>query len=233
MNTDATVTANSSTPVTAPAMASGATSQLAARDGGIIGGAQFGYNFRLSPMFLGGVEADIQGSSLRGNAHASTSVLTDTVSGPNTGSWQTGIAASHGLDYIGTIRARVGATVTPGLLLYVTGGLAYGAVTSSTAINQTTAINRVPPTATSGSFSDTRAGYTVGGGGEWMFMSNWSVKAEYLYYDLGSAYYGTGGVFVDEGPTALPGIGIAAIATSTRVHFNGNIARLGVNYHLN
>jgi outer membrane immunogenic protein len=233
LNTNATVTANSSTAVTAPAMASGATSQLPGRDGGIIGGAQFGYNFMLSPMLLGGLEADIQGSSLRGNAHTSTSVLTDTVNGPNTGSWLTSIAASHGLDYIGTIRARAGATVTPGLLLYVTGGLAYGAVTSSTTINQTTAIHRVPPTATSGSFSDTRAGYTVGGGGEWMFMSNWSVKAEYLYYDLGSAYYGTGGVFVDEGPTDLPGTGIAAIATATRVHFNGNIARLGVNYHLN
>ena len=36
-----------------------------------------------------------------------------------------------------------------------------------------------------GSFSDTRVGWTVGGGLEWMFLPNWSAKVEYLYYDLG------------------------------------------------
>nr|WP_249807048.1 outer membrane beta-barrel protein [Bradyrhizobium sp. 1] len=233
VNSDASVTSNSTTPVTAPAMASGATSQLSTGQGGFIGGAQAGYNHMISPMVLAGFEADIQGSSLRGNASASSQVLTDTVSGPNTGSWLTNIAASRSLDYIGTIRGRLGATVTPSLLLYVTGGLAYGGAKSSTTINQTTAISGVPANATLGSFSAPRAGYTVGGGAEWMFLSNWSAKAEYLYYDLGSANYGTGGFAVDEGPTSLPGFGIAAIATSTRVHFNGNIVRVGVNYHFN
>ena len=32
--------------------------------------------------------------------------------------------------------------------------------------------------------SDTRTGWTAGGGGEWKFAPNWSVKVEYLYYDL-------------------------------------------------
>ena len=233
VNTDAAVIQNSTTPRTAPAMASGVTSQSSTGQGGFSGGAQFGYNFTPSPMFLVGVEADIQGSSLRKNASTATSVLTDTVFGPNTGTWLTNIATSRGLDFLGTIRGRLGATVTPNLLLYVTGGLAYGGVKSSTTVNQTTAISGVPANTTSGSFSDTRAGYTVGGGGEWMLMSKWSVKAEYLYYDLGSANYGTGVLFVDEGPTNLPGFGIAAIATSTRVRFNGNIVRLGFNYHLN
>lgn len=233
VNTDGVVSQNSTTARTAPAMASGATSQLSTGQGGFLGGAQFGYNYMLSPMFLAGLEADIQGSSLRGDASASTQVLTDTVLGPNTGTWRTSITASRGLDYIGTVRGRLGATVTPSLLLYVTGGLAYGGVRSSATVNQTTAIAGVPANRTSGSFSDTRAGYTVGGGGEWMFLSKWSVKAEYLYYDLGSANYGTGGFFVDEGPTDLPGFGVAAIATSSRVRFNGNIARVGVNYHLN
>ena len=233
LNTDAVVIANSSTPRTAPAMAAGATSQLATGNGGTIGGAQFGYNYVVSPLFLAGVEADIQGSSLRGRASTSTQVLTDTGFGPNTGTWQTSISASRALDYIGTVRARLGATVTPSLLLYVTGGLAYGAVKSSTSINQTTAIAGVPPNSVSGSFSDTRAGYAVGGGGEWMLLSKWSVKAEYLHYDLGSANYGTGNFFVAEGTTNLPGFGIAGIATSTRAHFNGSIVRVGVNYHFN
>jgi outer membrane immunogenic protein len=123
--------------------------------------------------------------------------------------------------------------VAPNLLLYVTGGLAYGGVKSSTTINQANTIADVPVHTTSGSFSDNRAGYTVGGGGEWMFLSKWSLKAEYLYYDLGSANYGTGNILVDVGDTFLPGFGIAAIGTSTRVHFNGNLARVGLNYHLN
>ena len=144
-----------------------------------------------------------------------------------------GIAASRSLDYIGTVRGRLGAAVTPGLLLYITGGLAYGGVRSSTAITQSSAIFGVPTNTASRSFSDNRAGYTVGGGGEVMLLSKWSVKAEYLYYDLGSANYGTGNFFVAEGLTDLPGFGVAGIATSTRVRFNGTIARLGLNYHLN
>jgi outer membrane immunogenic protein len=233
VNTDAVVIANSTTARTAPAMASGATSQLATGQGGYLGGAQFGYNLMLSPMLLAGFEADIQGSSLRGNAGTTTAVLTDTVFGANTGTWQTSIAVSRGLDYIGTVRGRLGATVAPNLLLYVTGGLAYGGVKSSTVIDQTTAILGVPANRAARSFSDNRAGYTVGGGGEWMLMSKWSVKVEYLYYDLGSANYGTGNLLVDEGPTQLPGFGTAAIGTSTRVRFNGNIVRVGLNYHLN
>ena len=227
INTDGSVFANSTTRQTAPAMAAGATSQLETGQGGFLGGVQFGYNTMLSPLLLAGFEADIQGSSLRGSASTATSVLT------NAGTWDTSIAASRSLSYLGTIRARVGATVTPNLLLYVTGGLAYGGVKSSTTISQANAIADVPANTTSGSFSDNRAGYTVGGGGEWMFLSKWSLKAEYLYYDLGSANYGTGNILVDEFQTSLPGFGIAAIGTSTRVHFNGNIARVGLNYHLN
>lgn len=36
------------------------------------------------------------------------------------------------------------------------------------------------------SYSDTRWGWTAGGGVEWAFAPNWSIKAEYLYVDLGT-----------------------------------------------
>src|SRR5450756_1611916 len=196
---------------------------------GGLGGAQLGYNTMLSPMILAGFEADIQGSSLRNGTTA-----TNTTPSPGSiFSFSTAIATSRSLDYIGTIRGRVGAVVTPGMLLYVTGGLAYGGVKSNTTIGQTAPGSTAPALGTAGSFSDNRAGYTVGAGGEWMFTSKWSAKAEYLYYDLGSANYGTGGYGFDEGPTNFPGGGFASVATSTRVHFNGNIVRVGVNYHLN
>jgi outer membrane immunogenic protein len=67
--------------------------------------------------------------------------------------------------------------------------------------------------------SETRAGWTVGGGVEWMFAPRWSVKAEYLYVDLGTF-------------STTSADSLAPIATI--VHDNRlreNIARLGVNYH--
>src|ERR1700682_3333400 len=79
------------------------------------------------------------------------------------------------------------------------------------------------PLMTSGSFSGTRIGYAVGAGGEWMLSSNWSAKLEYLYYDLGSATYATGGLANDVQPTSLQGSDTAAVATSSKVRFNDNI----------
>jgi len=233
MDSDGAVIATSTSPGTAPAMAAAATGTLSTGNGGFIGGAQAGYNFMLSPTFLAGFEFDIQASSLRGSASGANAVPVATVFGPGTGLFTAGITASRGLDYIGTVRGRLGAAITPSLLLYLTGGLAYGGVKSSTSITQTTAIVGVPTVSTAGSFSANRAGYAVGAGGEWMFLGKWSIKGEYLYYDLGSAYYGTGGYGVDEGPSNLPGFGVAGIGTSTRVRFDGNIARIGLNYHLN
>ena len=131
------------------------------------------------------------------------------------------------------MRARLGVIPTPNLLLYSTSGLAYGGVSSSTHINFNNTGGAVPGSS-SGSFSGTRVGWTVGGGLEWMFSPNWTTKLEYLYYDLGSARYATGGYasnlvlsnnFNDSG--------VVSVATSTTTHFNGSIARVGLNYKFN
>jgi outer membrane immunogenic protein len=88
------------------------------------------------------------------------------------------------------------------------------------------------PTALStGSFSDTRLGWTVGGGLEWMISPNWSFKAEYLYYDLGSVTYAlsplvTTSNIPGEGPTSV-------VNPQSTTRFNCQIARVGVNFHLN
>ena len=46
--------------------------------------------------------------------------------------------------------------------------------------------------------------FAVGAGGEWMLSSNWSAKLEYLYYDLGSVTYATGGLASDIGAVLVP-----------------------------
>ena len=68
-----------------------------------------------------------------------------------------------------------------------------------------------------------RAGWAVGGGGEYRFASNWSVKLEYLYYDLGSEKYT---IFNPLFPfTPGPARGFDSTAD-----FTGHIARVGLNY---
>jgi outer membrane immunogenic protein len=85
---------------------------------------------------------------------------------------------SHGLSYLGTLRARIGVLIVPSFLLYATGGLAYGGARSDTTIVQSIDDPPLSTLMTSGSFSKTRVGYAVGG--EWMLSSNWSAKLEYL-----------------------------------------------------
>jgi outer membrane immunogenic protein len=115
--------------------------------------------------------------------------------------------------------------VDPRVLLYATGGLAYGQVT-------TTATGGVvgQPFATL-SAKGTRAGWTVGGGIEGALSNNWTVKAEYLYMDLGNAP-SVGASATTIFPN-VPDIGFTTVldtslATGGRVR--DHIFRLGVNY---
>ena len=162
------------------ATASGAGRDL---DGGVFGG-QIGYNWQASNWVFG-IEADLQWTGQKGG----TTVLC-----PVGGCFPalTFVPAAGGssatltdkLEWFGTIRGRVGFTVTPSVLLYATGGGAYGSVKTDLGLSTLTA-NLVPVTI-AGSRSTDRFGWTVGAGAEWMFASNWSGKLEYLYMDLGS-----------------------------------------------
>ncbi|MBS7545807.1 outer membrane protein [Ancylobacter oerskovii] len=99
------------------------------------------------------------------------------------------------LDYFGTVRARVGYAFDT-VLPYVTGGFAYG---KSKINDQVLDWNE----------SSTQTGWTIGAGVEYAFLPNWTVKAEYLYVDLGDDYYNNLG--------AKAGLDL-------------NVARVGVNY---
>jgi outer membrane immunogenic protein len=200
-NTDATILSFPTDPTTSTTLAAAATNQLNSGRSGFLGGAQFGYNYMLTPSFLAGLETDIQGSSLRRTPNLSNAVLTNLASlseSPlNTGHWVTGTSVSSKLDYLGTLRARLGVTATPNVLLYGTGGLAYGGVSSSTSMSiaannlDGSPVGGVTPTSTAGSMSGTRTGWTAGAGAEWMFLPGWTTKLEYLHYDLGKITYQT------------------------------------------
>jgi outer membrane immunogenic protein len=149
----------------------------------------------------------------------------------------TTLSVSRRLDYLGTVRERLGFLLTPTLLVYGTGGLAYGGVNSSTGINQV--FNGPVPSSiatawgTAQNFSTSRLGWTAGGGGEWLFAPNWSVKVEYLYYDLSNVSYGTGALvdgFSFAAPSVPPAVAFFTNAARSTTRFNGNVVRAGLNY---
>lgn len=85
----------------------------------------------------------------------------------------------------GSARGRLGFLVNPNALLYVTGGLAFGEVKGSYSYR---ACEFVTPGCVygAGSFSDTRVGWTIGGGVEAAIAANWKARVEYRYTDLGN-----------------------------------------------
>jgi len=224
---------NLGAPATLNALAVALTSNASRSGGQFIGGGQFGYNFQYNSAWVLGFEADIQalGGSV-GTSNVPTISSFAPFGFPNN-SYGGTASFSERLDYLGTVRGRVGYLATPNLLAYGTGGLAYGGahLGSSYSIQETfpgSNTSIVSPIFGAGSASTTAVGWTAGFGLEWMFASKWSAKFEYLYYDLGSLQVSvplTQVVFVTT-PWAT-----ALAQTSTR--FDGSIVRVGVNYHLN
>lgn len=88
-----------------------------------------------------------------------------------------------------TLTARLGYAVSPAWLWYFQGGAAWG--------NTNTTINFAG--FQTGQTSNTRTGWTIGGGVEWMFAPHWSAFLEGNWMDFGSR----SGVVV--GPVACAG----------------------------
>jgi outer membrane immunogenic protein len=101
--------------------------------------------------------------------------------------------------WLATARVRFGYAFDR-FMPYVTGGAAFGEVEAN-----------VPTLSLS--TSDTRTGWTIGGGLEYAFLGNWTAKIEYLYVDLGS---------FDTGFTAP--------LVTNNVDLRMNVIRAGLNY---
>jgi outer membrane immunogenic protein len=134
-------------------------------------------------------------------------------------------SVSTRLDWFSTFRGRLGFTPIDRLLLYGTAGLVIADVKSDT----TVAFGTFPvlPVYNGalhvGSDSNVKAGAVVGGGGEYAFAPNWSVKAEFLYFWLkGSSYLSP---LVAAVPAFAPGY-----AWNTNVNMHEAVARVGINY---
>jgi outer membrane immunogenic protein len=172
---------------------------------GFMGGVQAGYRFQRNWLVVG-AEADYQWSAQN-----------DTTCAPCTSS---PINADAKRNRLGTVRGVAGVAYGD-WLWYVTGGYAYGRV----AIDQNQELAFNPPIVAS--YDSTRSGWTAGVGVETRLRaSNWSVKLEYLYVDLGNALFDgncparTGSAF------GLPSGRCEAVDYSITDH----VFRVGLNY---
>jgi high affinity Mn2+ porin len=156
---------------------------------GLIGGFQIGYNRELANHVVLGAEADAS--------------FTSPIDQP-----AVGVAPFNTtLDYVGTLRGRIGYAFDR-LLPYLTGGFAWG----HTHIN----INADPANTSTviSSVGQYQPGWTAGLGLELAVSGNWTAKLEYDYVELARRTYDLGG------------FGLASVNVDPRIH----LAKLGLNY---
>ena len=180
-------------------------------DVGFVGGAQIGYNWQ-NGAFVYGLEADADYLGLNnGGSYSQTS----SVFVPN-GTFSAKRDSGDG--FLGTVRGRVGYAVIPRMLVYATGGLAYGQVGSNyTSASFTNLAGVTTANFTANGNDDIRIGYAVGGGVEYALTDRISAKAEYIYADLGKKNYTL--------------TNVASGATfSGRSDGTAQLARVGLNY---
>jgi outer membrane immunogenic protein len=159
-------------------------------NGGVVGGGQVGYNYQFANSFVVSAEADIQGTSIGNNNN-------------NNWYWGSGGNFQPALPWFGTVRGRLGFLLMPNLLVYGTGGFAYGGVQF---------------------FDQTRTdtGWTAGGGLEYLIWQNWSAKVEYLYVEL-YPNNGNNNIF----------LGFNGFTWFNNQHLEANVVRVGLNWHFN
>src|SRR5712671_431843 len=125
---------------------------------GVVGGFQAGYNKQYGTFVLG-LETDFDLTSIE----------------------NTTAGVSTKLPWFGTTRTRLGFLVNPALLLYGTGGVAYGRVEES-----------VP----GASLKIPGVGWAAGAGVQYAFTPQWSIGAEYLHVELDGPSANIGGLSV-------------------------------------
>ena len=205
----------------------------------MLGGAQVGCDVQFAKHWVVGFSADAAGANSQGSTPQTNSVgLIDPL--PVTTSVNSSGSLNAQTNFIATFTGRFGYSMGawPGLF-YVKGGGAYeqssysfGGSVASTSCNALTPIEMpvspipLPSCAISnptvnqqfnfGTSTDSRFGWTIGIGTEWMVYGGWSVFGEYNYLDFGTRSL----TFSD------PTLGSYNINVTQRF----NVFKIGVNY---
>jgi outer membrane immunogenic protein len=174
-------------------------------NGAFVGGGQLGFNYQFSNIVVG-LEGDFDWAS---NNNSTNGVV---ITGP-LGLGHT-FAAGVNNGWITLFTGRLGVAFDH-VLVYGKGGGAWVGNSGLTVTDVTTGF------ALSGSNNNSSSGWTAGGGIEWAFTNNWTVKFEYDYIGLGSRSF-----TVPLTSAVLPG----DTFTASR---NIQMATVGINYLFN
>lgn len=150
---------------------------------GWFGGFQAGYNYQFYNNVVLGIEGDVDFADMKDKYSYGYTVTGSNANGDIEDFGVSGHYTTK-IDSFGTIRARLGYSMDR-FLPYVTGGLAWANVK----VSGDTWVDGDDLSGWSGSHSDTYWGWAVGGGVEYAFTDNWTMKAEYIYSDLGSTNF--------------------------------------------
>jgi outer membrane immunogenic protein len=206
---------------------------------GGLGGLQTGYNLQFGAIVLG-VETDYDWGNIS-DSNSRTLHSEFNIPGEPGFGVTTNVTARERLESLGTLRARLGFTPLPTLLLFGTGGLAFGRASSDIGASQIE--TAVPPavlcnnfnggkgitfTNSSGGRSNFLTGWTAGGGGEWAFAPNLSAKVEYLHYDLGTMHYSANSIT----DISCGGAPFASVSLAPSANFSGDLVRAGLNFKI-
>ena len=138
-------------------------------DDGFVGGGQIGYNYQFG-TFVVGLEADLQWADLGGSDGAATFPAQWAVYDFEPA------GAAGGIDWFGTVRARLGVAFDRALI-YATGGFAYGGSDDDNDFFSND--------------DDVRTGWTLGAGVEYAFTNNLTAGIEGLWVNLDEDDNGT------------------------------------------
>jgi outer membrane immunogenic protein len=154
---------------------------------GVVGGLQLGYNWQLQPNWLLGFETDFDWSGMSGSSTVGYAVF---------GSLPFASTVDEDVKWLGTVRGRLGWLPWNNLLIYGTGGFAYGQVNHTGSLGGSFShsvigghsffcSNGVTIPCFAGSSGNTATGWTAGGGDEYALWQQWSLKLEYLLCEPG------------------------------------------------
>ena len=199
------------------------TVPLSNNKSGAFGGLQIGINWQPDPKWLIGIETDIQISAVKGSA-----TVTAPPGSPSSAVFS--LSSNPGLPWFGTLRGRFGFLLTDQLLVFGTGGLAYGETSASSVITDIgNGLSTGLPTVLTcnpavvclaGSQSRLSAGWAAGGGVEFAAWRNVTFKLEYLHIDLGPQNL----TLTVQAPSTGNGFAVEHFANSF------DMVRAGVNY---
>jgi outer membrane immunogenic protein len=179
-----------------------------------LAGGQLGYDWQDGALVYG-LAADLYGINLK-------SEMNDGLAFPNLVSATASTSAK--INLYGTVRGRFGWASGP-LLLYATGGFAYGKVDLKSNFN----VTFPPPPGTLGSLnsetSPVKTGWVAGGGFEYMFRPNLTLTLEYQYVDLGTVS------LASSTTVTIPPISIGQMSQSANVHAQFQTVTAGLNWY--